>query len=170
MAPLICEIPYPSTDDLEADVRSGQILSFAYATPRGAVNAVLQYCYHATHMRKHSADDADILKSIAQAEAMHAQIIGAAMEKLGVNPLYIQYPNSKRYYTAAMVSQSTKPQKMLMDDIVAEMNSITEFRKMLFVLKNEQVEALVERLIMDEQLHIETLKNMLRHYTADQNV
>ncbi len=48
-----------------------------------------------------------------------------------------------------------------MDDIQGEMNAIADYQKMLFVLKNEQVEAIIQRIILDEQLHLETLKKML---------
>lgn len=165
MTPLICDVPYPSTDNLNEDLRSGQILSFAYATVKGEITAVLQYCYHAICIKKYSSEISDILKSMAQAEAMHAQILGAAMEKLGVNPIYVQYPKTKMWYETSCVSRATTPTKMLLDDIRLEMDGIAEYKKMLYVLKNEQVEALVQRLLMDEELHLETLKKLLEKYS-----
>ena len=99
--------------------------------------------------------------SIAVAEMKHIDILGTAMLKLGVSPKFVQCPNTKEYYNTSAVSQSTTPQKMLMDDIQGEMNAIADYQKMLFVLKNEQVEAIIQRIILDEQLHLETLKKML---------
>ena len=86
------------------------------------------------------------------------------MLKLGVSPKYVQCPNTQSFYNTSTVSQSTTPQKMLMDDIQGEMNAIADYQKMLFVLKNEQVEAIIQRIILDEQLHLETLKKMLGKY------
>ena len=156
MKPLICDLPYPSVETLSKDVRSGQIISFAYATLRGELTATLQYTYHHFYMGQTDKDDAQTLMSIGIAEAML---------KLGVSPKYMQCPNTQTYYNASTVSQAVTPAKMLMDDVQGEMNAIADYQKMLFILKNEQVEALIQRIILDEQLHLETLKNMLKKYS-----
>lgn len=164
MKPLIVDLPYPSTDTLKEDVRSGYIISFAYATLKGELTATLQYVYHHFYFGEIEPKDADILMSIAVAEMHHVDILGSAMLKLGVPPKYVQCPNTNNYFNTSTVSQSTTPQKMIMDDIQGEMTAIADYQKMLFVLKNEQVEAIIQRIILDEQLHLETLKMMLEKY------
>ena len=164
MKPLICDLPYPSVDTLTKDVRSGNIISFAYATLRGEITATLQYTYHHFYFDQSKPEYADMLMRIAVAEMKHIDILGSAMLKLGVSPKFVQCPNTKEYYNTSLVSQATTPQKMLMDDIQGEMNAIADYQKMLFVLKNEQVEAIIQRIILDEQLHLETLKKMLETY------
>jgi len=166
MKPLVCDLPYPSIDILTKDIRSGNIISFAYATLRGEITATLQYTYHHFFLTDKNADDAETLMSIAIAEMKHIDILGESMIKLGVKPRYVQYPNSDEFYNTSIISQATTPQKMLMDDIQGEMNAIADYQKMLFILKNEQVEAIIQRIILDEQLHLETLKNMLLKYTS----
>ena len=47
--------------------------------------------------------------------------------------------------------------KMLLDDIAGEMTAIADYKKMLLLLKNEQVAALIERIVMDEELHLARL-------------
>ena len=164
MKPLICDLPYPSTDTLEKDVRSGQIISFAYATLHGELTAILQYVYHHFYFGEIEKTDAEILMAIAEAEMMHLDILGKAMLKLGVSPKYVQIPNTSNYYSTCTVSQSKTPQKMIMDDIQGELTAIADYQKMLFILKNEQVEAIIQRIILDEQLHVEKLKEMLQKY------
>ena len=44
--PLIVDAPYPSLDSLCCDPVSARIISAAYATPSGELNATLQYVYH----------------------------------------------------------------------------------------------------------------------------
>lgn len=161
MKPLICDLPYPSTDDLQTDVKSGQIISFAYASLKSELTAILQYLYHGLHLNAVSVDDADILRQIALAEMKHLDILGEAMLKLGVNPRYVQVPRSNLYFDTSAVSQSTTPQKMIMDDIQGELDAIAEYKKMLYVLKNEDVSAIIQRIVLDEQLHLEVLKQML---------
>lgn len=165
MKPLICDLPYPSTDTLTKDVRSGQIISFGYATLHGEITATLQYVYHHFYFGEMDEEDAEILMAIAKAEMIHIDILGTAMLKLGVSPRYVQIPNSDNFYNTSAVSCSKTPQKMIMDDIQGELNAIADYQKMLFILKNEQVEAIIQRIILDEQLHLEKLKEMLTKYS-----
>lgn len=160
--PLIADLPYPNIDELTTDVTSGQIISFAYATQKGELQATLQYFSHHLYLEK---DDADTLMCIAIAEMHHLDILGKTMLKLGAKPLLVQYPNSKMYYNTSTVSTATVPSKLLMDDIEGELNAIADYQKMLFVLKNEQVSAIIQRIIIDEQLHLQTLKTMLEKYS-----
>lgn len=162
MKPLLADLPYPSTDEITTDVVSGQIISFAYATQKGELQATLQYFSHHLYLDK---DDADTLMSIAVAEMHHLDILGKTMLKSGVKPLLIQYPNSKLFYNTSTVSTATTPSKMIMDDIEGELNAIADYQKMLFVLKNEQVSAIIQRIIIDEQLHLQTLKTVLDKYS-----
>lgn len=103
--------------------------------------------------------------SIALAEMSHIDLLGKSMLKLGVPPRYIQCPNTEVFYNASQVSRATAPVKMIMDDIQGEMNAISEYQKMLFVLKNEDVSAIIQRITLDEQLHLETLKRLLAKYS-----
>lgn len=96
----------------------------------------------------------------ALAEMKHLDILGEAMLKLGVNPRYVQVPRSNLYFDTSAVSQSTTPQKMIMDDI-QETGCNSRVQKMLYVLKNEDVSAIIQRIVLDEQLHLEVLKQML---------
>lgn len=168
MKPLTAELPYPCIDCLTTDLRSGQIISFAYAGLNGELTAILQYSYHKLHFAAVNEADAELLERIAIAEMTHLEILGKSMLKLGVNPLYLQYPNSNKYYVASDVSRAYTPTKMLMDDVMSELNAIAEYKKMLFVLTNEQVQAIIQRIILDEEVHLETLKGMLQKYSKTQ--
>lgn len=159
LKPLICQLPYPSAENLQKDVRSGRIISFAYATLCGEISATLQYLYHSLHLT--NKQHAEVLESIALAEMKHTKILAECMLKLGVNPLYVQYPCSQTWFNTSQISRSTAPQKMLMDDVQGEMNAITEYKKMLYVLTNQDVAAIVQRIILDEQLHLDALKELL---------
>lgn len=165
MKPVICDLPYPSVDNLRPDVRSGQIISFAYASLKSELTAILQYTYHHFHFGGYDQEDSETMMGIALAEMRHLDILGEAMLKLGVDPKYVQCPGTKSFFNTSTVSQSTTPQKMIMDDIEGELNAIADYKKMLFILKNEQVEAIIQRIILDEQLHIEKLKEMLQKHT-----
>ena len=50
---------------------------------------------------------------------------------------------------------------MLEDDIIGERHAIAGYEKMLKSLKNEQVKAIISRIIEDERLHLATLEKIL---------
>lgn len=161
MKPLVCDIPYPTLDTIDTDVRSGQILSFAYATNNGEVTATLQYSFQHFVLDTYDKKIAYTLQQIALAEMTHVEILAKTMLRLGVTPTFTQYPNSRRYYDTSCVSQTTTLSKMLMDDLKSELNAIVEYKKIVAALQNDQVAAIVERIILDEQLHVETIKQLM---------
>ena len=46
-SPLTAKQPFPSTDDICPDAYSLRVISPAYASPVGELNAILPYTYHA---------------------------------------------------------------------------------------------------------------------------
>ena len=154
--PLICDLPYPNVDNLSPDVRSAKIISFAYSSLYGELSAILQYHYHNFWIE--DPQIALLYEQIAIAEMMHFEMLGKAMKQLGVDPLYRQKPQEPNlWYNTSSISYSKTLPKMLLDDIQGEMNAIADYKKMLMVLNNEQVESLIQRIILDEELHLERL-------------
>ncbi len=164
MKPLIVDLPYPSVEKCQ-DLHSATVLSFAYASQKGELTATLQYLFHHYYFEQFDKEDAQTLQCISLAEMMHFQMLGKAILNLGGNPKYFDKLGGKNWYNTSNVSVATTPQKMLMEDVMGEMDAITDYKKMIFVLKNEQVCALVERIILDEQLHLQRLKNLLEKYS-----
>jgi bacterioferritin len=155
--PLMSHLPYPDIGALTADMHAASILYFAYATPRGELNATLQYVYHSYFAAKYS----DLLLSIAIAEMKHLEIIGQALVKLGIDPQYRQTPSSNaEYFDAGLVDYSTSIRKMIAADIKGELNAIADYQKMTFLLRNDTVKTLVERIIVDEKMHLEALQGV----------
>ena len=50
---------------------------------------------------------------------------------------------------------------MLEDDVIGERRAIAGYKKMLKCLKNEQVSAIISRILKDELLHLEKLESIL---------
>ena len=58
---------------------------------------------------------------------------------------------------------------MLLDDIAGEMNAIADYKRMLSLLKNEDVAALIERIVLDEELHLAKLSEAYRKVCEQSN-
>ncbi len=161
------DLPYPSTDGLRPDAESVKILSPAYADRGSELTAILQYVYHSiVFAGLNRKQYARMMVEIAIAEMHHLDLLGGMLYNLGALPVFTSCPPRLfDFYSAAAVSFSCVPQKMLMDDIRGETEAIRGYEAMLCRLKNERVAAVIERILLDEKLHLETLKGMLREET-----
>ena len=167
MPGLNADLPYPSPKDLCCDECSAQIISPAQAGGEGELTAVLQYLFHAVQFdRIGNKKFARILRDIAISEMHHLDLLAETLCALGVSPVYSSCPPCLcNFYSTRNVSYSVTPQRMLMDDINGECNAIRDYEQMLCRLKNEQVGAIISRIILDEKLHLCTLKRMLSELT-----
>ena len=164
--PLIVDLPYPTTDDICQDALSLKILSPAYASPNGELNAILQYVYHSFFFdRAEYTDYHDILMRIAVAEMMHLELLGETILALGASPIYTRYPSSVfDFYSTKYVAYSCSLKNMLEDDIIGERRAIISYENMLKRLRNVKVSEIVSRILLDEKLHLETLEKMYKDF------
>lgn len=166
--PLTLDLPFPSTNKISHDALSLRIISPAYASPSGELNTILQYIYHSFFFNKDGFKEiADTLISIAVAEMMHLKLLGETVLALGAAPVYTQYPPSSfNFYSAKYVSYSYRLKDMLEDDIRGERHAVRAYENMLCKLKNPQVYAIIDRLVADERLHLNTLTDILSSFKS----
>ncbi|MDE6355848.1 MAG: hypothetical protein K2L67_01255 [Clostridia bacterium] len=163
---MILDSPYPTTDGIKNDSLSLQIISPAYATSVGELNAILQYVYHSFCFYKHGLKDyAETLMGIAKAEMIHLDILGKTIFALGAAPVFAQYPlTGFNFYSAKYVSYSNTLKNMLEDDLIGERRAIADYNKMLKCLKNRQVSDIIARIVEDEKLHVSALEEILKEF------
>lgn len=164
--PLTLPEPFPSVKDISNDAYSLRIISPAYASSTGELNAILQYIYHSFFFEKCGYKDvAEKLVSIAVAEMLHLELLGKTILALGAPPVYCRYPNSGfDFYNTKYVAYSRSLKFMLEDDILGEKHAISEYDSMLKKLHNRQIKEIVSRIKADEILHLQTLQNILSNF------
>lgn len=164
--PLARPCPYPSAEGLTNDALSLRVISSAYASPTGELNAILQYIYHSFFFEKCGYREiAQTLKSIAIAEMRHLDLLGQTILALGASPVYCRYPYSGfDFYSAKYVAYSRTLRFMLEDDLIGEKHAVADYDRMISLLKNCQVKEIVSRIREDETLHVETLEKILEDF------
>lgn len=162
--PLIVDQPYPSLESLTCDPYSVRIISSAYSTSSGELNAILQYIYHSVNFScKEDERRAALLKSIAVAEMMHFDMLAEALIRMGAAPVYTSQPPAQyNFYSTKFVAYSRTLRNMIEDDIMGEKYAIYIYERMLSRLKNDLVKRLICRIIEDERLHLEALEQSLK--------
>ena len=160
--PLTVDLPFPTTDDVCPDFRSLKIIQSAYASTRGELNAIMQYSYHAISFENaRQKECAELLESIAVAEMMHFKTVGLLICKLGAQPIFsAQPPVPFNFYNTKFVNYTCNLLNMVEDDVIGETQAVCSYEQMLKKLKNERVKDVIERILMDEKLHLEKLKEL----------
>lgn len=161
--PIAIDLPYPDLDGIEKDYQSAMLISSAYAGLHSELSAVLQYVYHHYFFDYcHNEEIADVLIGISITEMRHFEILGALLLKLGVDPIFSERPPSKYcWFNTSGIYYSKTAQKMLMDDITGELSAINEYERILSNLQNERVQAVISRILLDEELHVKVLRGLL---------
>ncbi len=158
--------PFPTTDGLCEDAYSLRLISPAYASSTGELNAVLQYIYHSFFFKDRGFGEvAEKLVSIAVAEMIHLNLLGQTILALGAFPVYCRCPyNGFDFYSTKYVAYSRSLRFMLEDDIIGERQAICQYDHMLKKLKNQRVIEIVSRIRADEKLHLEALQKILSDF------
>ena len=163
MSPLIADRPYPTEEGVCPDAYSLRVISPAYASPAGELNAVLQYMYHYHHFVANGYNEpAKVIESIAVAEMFHLKLLGATVLALGAAPVYTFNPPCLfNFYSAKFVSYSRSLKNMIEDDIIAERHAVMSYAHMLDRLRNDRVSAIISRILEDEKLHLKAFTELL---------
>ena len=169
LKPMTEDLPYPELSALTADCKNAQIIMPAYADAESEMTAVLQYIFQSINFdASGNSRFAAALEEIAIAEMKHLDLLGEALLRMGVSPIYVRRPpNRCDYYSACNVNYSVQPAAMIAADISAETGAIRSYEQMLCKITNPTLSALISRILLDERLHLQAFKTMYCELVAD---
>ena len=167
MKPCIVDLPYPSLDGIECDIASAEIIYGAYSGLKGEITAILTYSYEHIMFKEVCAEIAETLMGIGLAEMQHLDILGTILKKSGALPTYSTSLYYGAYYDASFVPVSYTPEKMILDAISGELSAIRDYERMIEKLENEKIAAVLERIVLDEKLHLSVLKEIYKKAVSE---
>ena len=161
--PVRLSLPYPEPKNIVPNRETAAIVAPAYAGAHSELTATLQYIYHHFNfLELNDEKTASVLVGIAVSEMQHLDILGRLLYGLGADPVFTRMPPYRcDFYSASFVNYSRSPKKMLLDDLAGEMTAIKEYREIIARIKEEEIAACIERIVLDEELHIKVLKDRL---------
>ncbi|MCI8729266.1 MAG: rubrerythrin [Clostridia bacterium] len=153
------DLPYPKVESDAPNLKDAMIIRETYAGSVSETTAILGYIYDHLILDEIDSDIAAVMKKIAISEMRHLELLGDAIVALGGDPIYygMRYPFSGSYVT---YRKAVRP--ILMSRIAGEKSAIRGYRHAIAHLSNESAKALLERIIIDEEIHIDVLEDMLR--------
>lgn len=158
--PIMMELPYPPIQVEEENQAYADLLSVDYCGSVSELSAITQYINNENRLSCNNCPVARVILGIAVAEMMHLQKLGELIYLLGGCVDFVARPWGKRpkMWTPEYLTLAQNAEKMIMDDIQAERAAIEQYRAHMAIIKDSCVNAVLDRIIQDEEYHIMTLQ------------
>jgi len=152
--------PYPTVSETaRPDPETVRVLKEIRSGGTGELTAILQYVFQNNVLDDDETTLANSLLKIAIVEMSHLDMLGDAIISLGGKPTY---DNGKLYWQGGYVNYVSDPTAILKANIVLEETAISAYENGIKHTENKEVQALFQRIISDEKLHLEFFSEALR--------
>lgn len=157
--------PYPSPRVSCANEAYARVLMESYAGAASELSAATTYIYQSFLLGERYAEVGKAMKGGAIVEMHHLDMLGTCIESLGGDPVYGSYQRRRFvYWDSRFVNYASTLNRMLLDNIRAEQTAIAGYRRAMEQIDDEGICAMLERIILDEELHIRLFKKLLEKF------
>lgn len=157
------DIPYPPVRTEGKNLRAAEILSVDLAGQVSEMSAITSYIFQ--HMIIDDRELSNALECISMVEMHHYELVGELIVCFGGCPrLAVQGGGNQRYWTGRFVSCQTEPASFLRVNIQNERAAINNYTAQIAQINDTGMQRVLERIILDEQHHIEIFSRFLEEY------
>lgn len=158
-------LPYPSLDNIEKNPSWANLIQVSYAGLTSEFSAIAQYTNHYLKINDDYADIHKTLRKITFVEMTHLEILGKLIVKLGGDPGYYIIKNNKHLnWVPSLIHYGSNIKDMLLSDIDAKKASIAQYMSIEKEINNDSIFAILDRIILDEELHLQILYGLYKKY------
>ena len=163
MRPAMADLPYPSIQVWGRNQAYANLLTIDYCGQTSELTAITQYINNENRLSYENCSVARTLLSIAMAEMMHLEKLGELIVLLGGNIDFTARLRNGRQmlWTPEYLTLPENAKRMLLADIEAEQAAINQYQLHIGMIQDDCVNAVLTRIIMDEEYHIMILKALL---------
>ena len=159
------DLPYPPVRTDGKNPRAVGLLSADLAGQVSEMSAITSYIFQ--HMIVDDRELSCALECISMVEMHHYELIGELIVAFGGCPwLAVQSGGGRRYWTGRFVSCQTEPVSILKVNIQNERAAINNYTAQIAQINDMGMQRVLERIILDEQHHIEIFTRFLERYTC----
>ena len=161
--PAMMELPYPPIQVRGRNQNYADLLSVDYCGAVSEMSAITQYINNENRLSCEKCPLAKTILGIAMAEMMHLQKLGELINLLGGDIDFIaRQPGAKpKMWTPAYLTIPENARKMIRADIESEKAAINQYRMHISMIKDDCVNAVLMRIIRDEEYHIIMLQALV---------
>lgn len=162
--PIMMDLPYPPIEVREQNQAYADLLGVDYCGSVSELSAITQYINNENRLSCETCSVAKVILSIAMAEMMHLQKLGELIYLLGGDVDYVaKYCDRKKFlWTPAYLTIPRSAKEMLLADIESEKQAIGQYEMHIRMIQDGCVNAVLKRIIQDEEYHIMLLQAMLK--------
>ena len=106
----------------------------------------------------------NIIKEIITVEIKHEEILGKLIKKLGIEPMYI-FPNcidnGYKYWNTSYIKYNKDFYSFIEYNINNKKELIEKYENVISLIEDENINSILKRIIIDENIHVDILKNIL---------
>ena len=164
VTPLMLPFPYPPIKVEKEDIACANVLSINYCGAVSELTAITQYINNQSCLSQKHCHAAQTILGIAMAEMIHLQKLGELICLLGGTLDYKSRwrDGSEKLWTPECLKLTENPRDMLRFGIESENAAIRQYEMHMRVIKDANVNAVLARIIKDEEYHIMLFKILLR--------
>jgi len=162
--PAMTDLPYPPLQVRGKNPGYAALLSADYCGCVSEMSAITQYINNENRLSYAKCSIARSILGIAMAEMMHLQKLGEMICLLGgtVDFSARQRNGRQKLWTPAYLKLPESPGDMLVADIESEKAAIAQYQMHMRMMDDDCVNAVLSRIIQDEEYHIMLLQTMRR--------
>lgn len=165
LAPYRSASPYPKVAVIAKNEYYADILLDNYSGIESAFTLVNQYTYHKNVNLEYDRQIAHHLGQIARVETGHLGILAQLICKLGAYPVYHSSDRSDLgYWSGLYVGYGRGILEQLQNDLDLEYQMIKNYNTSIHLIKDPNIQSVLQRLVEDEEVHVEWLERMIRNY------
>lgn len=158
--PIMVDLPYPPIQVEGKNLSYADLLSIDYCGSVSEMTATAQYINNENRLSCQRCPMAQALLGMAITEMIHLQKLGELIVLLGGDIGFSARGRSGRatLWTPSFLNIPTECDKMLAADMEAEKAAINQYEMHISWIEDEYVNAVLRRIIQDEEYHIMILK------------
>jgi bacterioferritin len=153
--------PYPPIEPKEQNPEYAAAMLSNVGGTNSEISAVTTYFYD----RLLLLDDpelSDLFHQISIVEMQHLEIFGTLALKLGADPRLWEVQGSGMvYWSPADIYYPTDMMSLLREALRAEQAAVKKYSQQIRTIKDANIVANLERIILDEQQHIVVFRNLI---------
>lgn len=163
VTPIMMALPYPPIQVKERNQAYANLLSVDYCGAVSELSAITQYINNENRISDEKCSVAKTLLGIAMAEMMHLQKLGELIGLLGGTVDYTAKAQNgmRKLWTPQYLTLPATLREMLLADVKAEKDAINQYQMHIRMIGDPYVDAVLVRIIRDEEYHIMILQALL---------
>lgn len=161
--PIMMDLPYPPIQVKEKNQTYANLLSMDYCGAVSEMSAIMQYIHNENRLACDKCPLAKTILGIAMAEMIHLQKLGECIFLLGGNINFTakHRDGRQRMWTPQYLNLPEKAREILAVNIESERAAIQQYKKHMEMIKDEHINAVLARIIKDEEYHIMILQALM---------